>query len=92
MHNSTTLRNTSIRIDESMNALVCPMCGEIYTHLDSVSMSCDSSDGNGRPIAILDIYCEHGHRFDVIVNQHKGQTAFHYRNLREDPSIHETKQ
>lgn len=90
MHDSSILINTAIRIDEGMKALVCPMCGEIYTHLDNVSMSCSSSDGNNRPIAILNIYCEHGHRFDVVVNQHKGQTNFHYENLREDPSIIES--
>ena len=84
--------NDSININEHMDALECPMCGDIYTHLQGVSMSCDSTDGNSRPIAALEFSCEHGHRFDVVANQHKGQTVFHYKNEREDPAIFETRQ
>tara|TARA_A100000172_G_scaffold80836_2_gene71576 strand:+ start:584 stop:895 length:312 start_codon:yes stop_codon:yes gene_type:complete len=84
----TIIKNADPAIDDTiqtspyMGALRCPVCEEDYTHLIGVSMSCNSGDGNGRPIATLDIYCEHGHRFDVVVNQHKGFTVFHYSNMR----------
>ena len=73
----------TIQISSDMGVLRCPVCEEDYTHLIGVSMSCNSGDRNGRPIATLDIYCEHGHRFDVVVNQHKGFTVFHYSNMRD---------
>lgn len=75
-----------IKIDKETEALSCPVCGEYYTHLENVSMNFNSMDGNSRQIAVLGFSCEHGHSFDVVVNQHKGLTFMHYANETEHPT------
>ena len=81
--NADPVIDDTIQFSSNIGALCCPVCEEDYTHLIGVSMSCSSADGNSRPIAVLDIYCEHGHRFDVVVNQQKGFNVFHYSNMRD---------
>ena len=74
-----------IKIHKDTDALSCPVCGEYYTHLENVAMNFNSMDGNSRQIAVLGFSCEHGHSFDVVVNQHKGLTLMHYANEEDEP-------
>lgn len=50
--------------------LVCPVCGESYTHLDRIEEYTDE----GRKCVKLHFYCEYGHNFNIDFHQHEGIT------------------
>lgn len=59
--------NNDNRNEEEM---LCPICGNNYTHLDKVK----EYDQFGRLCVDLFFYCEDGHEWVLEFNQHEGFT------------------
>ena len=56
--------------------LLCPECGEYYTHLETVE---EYLEGDGRKCVKLHFSCEFGHTFDIDFHQHEGITFLNRR-------------
>lgn len=53
------------------NQLLCPLCGDEYTHLEAIEKY---REKDGRLCAKLHFYCECGHEFCADFQQHEGMT------------------
>lgn len=51
--------------------LLCPECGEYYTHLENIEEYREKDD---RLCVKLHFSCEFGHEFDIDFHQHEGIT------------------
>ena len=57
--------------DGDSDILLCPECGDVDTHLDSVR---PYYEDDGRLCIKLNFYCECGHKFSIDFEQHEGIT------------------
>ena len=105
---------TTMQIGEEIEAdervlggkLMCPVCGEDYTHVHSVftSFGTDPEEG-GHPIPgtrahgirpgwrrdalMITVWCEFGHVWQLILQQHKGQTLVLVKRLPDSAEMRE---
>jgi hypothetical protein len=65
--------NTQFDIDENNGTqVVCPICGDIYTHINGVSRDTLISTGN-QGNATIEFYGECGHEWLLIFDGYKGE-------------------
>lgn len=53
------------------NAVVCPICGFEYVHVDRSGVESVDFYGKGGAL-LIPMYCENGHRWNLVIDQHKG--------------------
>lgn len=60
--------------EDDTGALLCPICGHNFTHLEGVS---SDLGGTGKRLnGYLEFSCEKGCEFTIDITQHKGKTWF----------------
>lgn len=57
--------------DQEGNAVVCPVCGFEYVHLDLDGVKPVDHFGSNGGLKIP-MFCEDGHHWDLVLDQHKG--------------------
>lgn len=70
--------------------LKCPVCGYEFVHFETPSIkhsdNYDAWEGRGDAIRIP-MWCEGGHKWDLRVGFHKGQSFMDVENVREEKEL-----